>query len=127
MPRARKSAVAVVEPPLSGQLVDQGDETDTIAADVVVPDRPLDEYLAEAAAEQAGGAPRPIMAGTFAVYPTPEGGAVFVMDMVEAPSGPGTHRIKATPGIMRAISAAAGGGSKAAVIKALIGGLRGRQ
>lgn len=100
----------------------QNDTTPGILAGLAGDGSIVDRLAATAAAQ--GDQPQPVMAGTFALYPTPDGGAVIVLTR-ETADGPETHRQRVKPGWLRAIEAAANGGGKAAVLRALIGGSRG--
>lgn len=66
---------------------------------------------------------RPMLAGTFALYPD-RGGVVLVMDVREGAMPAGQHRGRIPSGMIRALSVLAGGGGKLAAIRALAG--RGR-
>lgn len=84
------------------------------------------ERLRQAAANRdADAPPTPLFAGTFAMYPTPEGGMVLVVDAVEGPSGPGEYRLHARPGMVRALAAFMGGGGKLGGLLRRLGAGRG--
>ena len=55
--------------------------------------------------------PQPILVGTIALYPMPDGG---VMSVLHVPSGAmaGTKRLRMGPGMLRTISLAVGGGPR---------------
>jgi hypothetical protein len=73
----------------------------------------LIEFMRTKAAEQ-GDNPAPLMQGTFALYPTPEGG---VMMVAAVPAGPmeGIHHYHMPPALMRGISVLFGGNKVGAV------------
>jgi hypothetical protein len=64
--------------------------------------------------------PHPIAAGTFALYPMGDGGMMFVTSVAEGMLA-GLKHTRIPPGLIRAVSVLAGGGSKLAAIKALTG------
>jgi hypothetical protein len=65
------------------------------------------------------GDPRPVAAGTFALYPMPDGGLMFVTDVPEGVLA-GTKHTKISPALIRAAATLAGGGSKLSAVKALV-------
>lgn len=73
-----------------------------------------------AQAAEVGEAPRSMAAGTFALYPMPDGGLMFVSDIADGPLA-GVKHTRIAPGMIRAAVALAGGGSKLAAVKSLIG------
>lgn len=64
--------------------------------------------------------PKPILVGSFAFYPTPEGG---VMAVTNVPEGDfkGVHHHRITPAMIRAAVALASGGSPFKKIKGALG------
>lgn len=64
--------------------------------------------------------PVTIAAGTFALYPMANGGLMFVTSVQEGMLA-GIKHTPIPPGLIRAVSVLAGGGSKLAAIKALTG------
>lgn len=81
----------------------------------------LDELAAAAAT--AGPEPTPIAQGTFAMYPMPDGGLMFVTSVAEGPMA-GTRHMRMPPSLIRAAGTFLGGGGKVAAIKGLFGGRR---
>lgn len=77
------------------------------------------DQLAQLARDQAD-EPVPIAAGTFALYPMADGGMMFVTSVDHGPLA-GIKHSRIPPGLMRAMSVLAGGGSKMAAFKALSG------
>lgn len=73
-----------------------------------------------AANEASGDAPRPAVAGTFALYPMADGGLMFVTDVADGPLA-GIKHNRISPALIRAAGALGGGGSKLGAVKALIG------
>lgn len=65
--------------------------------------------------------PTPFMAGTFAMYGTPQGGIVVVMDLPDGtPVGrPGVSRTYMPPAIVRVLDVISSGGSKMEILKAV--------
>jgi hypothetical protein len=77
------------------------------------------QLMADAAAANPD-QPTPLAAGTFVAYPMPDGGLMFVTNVMEGPfAGQQHHRIP--PGMIRAAATLFGGGSKVDAIKGLIG------
>ena len=64
------------------------------------------------------GNPVPIAAGTFAAYGMPDGGFMFVSSVDHGPLA-GVKHTRMAPGLVRAISVLAGGGSKLSALRAL--------
>lgn len=83
----------------------------------------IDQMTSLATATDDAGAPVPIAAGTFAVYPMADGGLMFVTDCAEGLLA-GTHRNRLPPAMIRAATALASGGGKLGALKALAGGGR---
>lgn len=73
--------------------------------------------LAEARTED--GERVPMMAGTFAFYPTEDGALVIVTDCAEGMLA-GVHRHRIAPAMLRAVAALAGGGSKLGALRAAV-------
>lgn len=76
-------------------------------------------------AHNAAGNPQPLMQGTFALYPMPDGGVMFVTDIApggQVPEGVQHYRVPA--GFLRAVGAMAGGGGKMSALRAMMGGRR---
>lgn len=96
----------------------------------VVPAAPTDEEAgatvdvgellhAMAAAARNNDEPILLAAGTFAAYPTPNGGLHLVMTVEQGPfAQPGPHRANLPANLLRAVIALAGG-SKGGAVKAL--------
>lgn len=78
----------------------------------------VDELAAMAHA--AGDSPAPIAAGTFVLYPMADGGMMFVTSVDHGVLA-GIKHSRIPPGMIRAVSVLAGGGSKMAALKALTG------
>lgn len=70
--------------------------------------------LAKEQAEQ----PEPMAEGTFVLYPMPDGGVMFVTSVEKGPLA-GIKHSRIPPGLMRAMTIIAGGGSKFQALKAL--------
>ena len=79
----------------------------------------LIEELASQARAQAG-EPQPIAQGSFALYPMPDGGVMFVTNVPDGPMAGITYR-RINPSLIRAIGVLAGGGGKMRALKALTG------
>lgn len=81
--------------------------------------------LAQSAASHnpADGPPPAIAAGTFALYPMPDGGLMFVTNIADGPMA-GVKYTRINPGMIRAAIALAGGG-KVDAVRSLFG--RGRR
>jgi hypothetical protein len=71
--------------------------------------------MAEANRDQ----PEPIAAGTFALYPMPDGGMMFVTD-VQGGVMQGIKHHRIPPPMIRAAAALAGGGSRIDALKAMM-------
>ena len=78
----------------------------------------IDELAAMA--QQQAGAPEPIAAGTFVMYPMDDGGVMFVTSVDKGPMA-GIKHARIPPGMIRAVGILAGGGSKIQALKALSG------
>jgi hypothetical protein len=74
--------------------------------------------LAELAAANIG-QQRPVAAGTFALYPMPDGGLMFVVDVAEGPMK-GIQRRRMPPAMIRAAALLAGG-DRIGAVKAMAG------
>jgi len=81
----------------------------------------IDELTAMAHANAE--APVPLAAGTFVLYPMPDGGVMFVTAVDEGLLA-GIKHTRIPPGLIRAVSVIAGGGSKRAAIAAMFRGGR---
>lgn len=79
----------------------------------------LIDELAALAQEQAA-APEPMAAGTFVMYPMPDGGVMFVTSVDHGPMA-GIRHSRIPPGMIRAVGIIASGGSKMQALKALGG------
>jgi len=84
----------------------------------------LGSFIEAAAAQAAadGDTPTPLVAGTFVMYPMPDGGVLAVTNVADGPMA-GEKRIRIRPGMIRAVGLLSGGGkgSKMAALKALAG------
>lgn len=89
---------------------DDVDQADAVA---------LVDGLAAMAREQQG-QPEPIAAGTFVLYPMADGGLMFVTSVDHGPLA-GIKHSRIAPGLIRAVSVLAGGGSKLSALKAMAG------
>ena len=76
--------------------------------------------LAQLAQDQTDGNPEPFAAGTFVLYPMSDGGFMFVTSVDKGPLA-GIKHSRIRPGLIRAISIVASGGSRFAALKALGG------
>lgn len=93
-------------------------------------DYTAEEFIADLReiAESSGDSPEPMAAGTFAMYATPDGGMMMVTSVAEGNPMAGVRRTKVPPGMIRAVTVLAGGGSIGSAIRAAaIGGRRGRK
>lgn len=92
-------------------------------------DQPIDisAMLAELTkAARESDAPLLLAAGTFAAYPTKDGGLHLVMTVEQGPfAQPDPHRANLPANLLRALIAFTGG-SKSGAVKALFGGGRGK-
>lgn len=79
------------------------------------------QLAAKAAADQAAGLPpAPVAAGQFALYVLPDGSAVMATEVADGPlSGPRSVRMPRA--LISAVTVLASGGSKTAILKALMG------
>lgn len=74
-----------------------------------------------AAIARASDEPVTLAAGTFAVYPTPDGALMLVMQVDEGPmASPEPQRARVPANLIKAMAALAGG-SKSGAVKALFG------
>lgn len=79
----------------------------------------LVEQLAQLAAEQTG-QPEPIAAGSFVLYPMPDGGMMFVTSVENGPLA-GIKHSRISPPLIRAMGVLVSGGSKVQALRAMMG------
>lgn len=96
---------------------DQAAEVEVMDLRGVDPARLITQLQILASENVANGTPTPFAHGTFAIYPTPKGGIMLVLD---SPQAGGVSRTEVPAGMIRAL-AAFGGGGKFGAIKALFG------
>lgn len=94
-----------------------GDEAPINVNEIPIDVNELLEQVKAKAAEAGDDTPEPLMQGTFAMYPMPDGG---VMVVSHVPAGPmeGTHHHRIPPGLIR-VGATLMGGTAAKRISAL--------
>lgn len=115
MTEPKTSDVEFLDEAVAAELLDdQGSVTEVL------------DFITAAAARNAGSdEPEPLAAGTFVMYPMPDGGVMFVTSVDNGPLR-GIKHTRIRPGMLRAVGVLTSGGSKMKALKALMGGNSGR-